>query len=515
MAGKTKPMTAVDAAWYHIDGPVNLAQPTGILLTRDRLDFARVKEIYQARILKFDRFHQRVVEPAIPLGTPHWEDDPHFDIEQHIHHVALPAPQDKAALMDFLSDVVSTPLDRARPLWQVYVVDGVDGGGALVMRFHHCIGDGTAMMALAQEIYDLTPDTPVDRAQPETPHPEAGLLDKMFGPALNAANRSTHLVGSTVQSALDAVLHPGRTIEAAGVVLGGVGSLVADVLKMPDPKSPIKGEFGVQKRVAWSEPVALDAIKAIGKMADAKVNDVLVAGMAGALRHYLAQRGVEVDDTWMRAMVPVDLRPRERALELGNDFGLVILDLPVSVADALQRLHVTKENMDALKRSAEAFAIKTLFNIFGRGPKALEDVAVDLFTSKTSVVMTNVAGPRQTLYVAGTPITRMMFWVPYPGKQLGMGISILSYDNSVTLAIVSDAHLVPDPEVIAEQFGREFERMLELARQEATVAPVAPAGGEAPVAPVHCAATTKQGQPCKNRPLSGSAYCRRHEPGAH
>ena len=167
----------------------------------------------------------------------------------------------------------------------------------------------------------------------------------------------------------------------------------------------------------------------------------------------------------MRAMVPVDLRPRERALELGNDFGLVILDLPVSVADVLQRLRVTKENMDALKRSPEAFAVKTLFNIFGRVPKRLEDVAVDLFTSKTSVVMTNVAGPWQTLYLAGVLITRMMFWVPHPGRQMGVGISILSYNNSVTLAVVSDAHLMPDPEIITEQFGREFDRMLELGRQ--------------------------------------------------
>ena len=290
-------------------------------------------------------------------------------------------------------------------------------------------------------------------------------MDKVFGPALGAASRSTHFVSSTVQSALDAVLHPGRTIEAAGVAMGGVGSLVMELLKAPDPKSPLKGQFGVQKRVAWSEPVSLDAIKSIGKMSDAKVNDVLVAGMAGALRHYLAQRGVDVDDTWMRAMVPVDLRPRERALELGNDFGLVILDLPVSVADVLQRLRVTKENMDALKRSPEAFAVKTLFNIFGRVPKRLEDVAVDLFTSKTSVVMTNVAGPRQTLYLAGVLITRMMFWVPHPGRQMGVGISILSYNNSVTLAVVSDAHLMPDPEIITEQFGREFDWMLELSRQ--------------------------------------------------
>jgi hypothetical protein len=144
---------------------------------------------------------------------------------------------------------------------------------------------------------------------------------------------------------------------------------------------------------------------------------------------------------------------------------------------------------------------------------------VDLFTSKTSVVMTNVAGPRQTLYVAGTPITRMMFWVPYPGKQLGMGISILSYDNSVTLAIVSDAHLVPDPEAITEQFGREFERMLEVARQQAEAQAAAQAGTQAelaaeaapPAAEVRCAATTKQGQPCKNRPQAGSKYCRIHQ----
>jgi hypothetical protein len=183
------------------------------------------------------------------------------------------------------------------------------------------------------------------------------------------------------------------------------------------------------------------------------------------LRTYLQGRDVDVDRTTVRAMVPVDLRPPERVGELGNEFGLVILDLPVRSRSPSQRLRTTKARMDALKRSPEAPAILTLFNLFGRGPKAVEDFAVDLFGSKASLVMTNVAGPRKTLYLAGVPIDRLMFWVPHPGRQLGMGISILSYRGTASLAVIADARLVPDPEAIAREFNREFARMLAAARR--------------------------------------------------
>jgi hypothetical protein len=133
----------------------------------------------------------------------------------------------------------------------------------------------------------------------------------------------------------------------------------------------------------------------------------------------------------------------------------------------MERLRRTKAAMDVLKRSPEAVAIMTLFNIFGRGPKLVEDVAVDLFASKASVVLTNVAGPLKTLYLAGVPIDRLMFWVPHPGRQLGMGISILSYDGTASLAVITDAHLIPDPEVITEAFNREFDEMLAVARRRA------------------------------------------------
>ena len=463
---KSHPLTPVDAAWYHIDGPVNPAVITSILLTRKPLDFEKVKAVYTQRLARFERFGQRVVESGLPLVTPHWEDMPDFEIDQQLHHVALPSPGDRTALTELISDLASTPLDRARPLWDVHVVDGVDGGGALITRMHHCIGDGTANVLVARALFDTAPDAPLAgaAAQPhETAAPAAGRW--LFAPAFDTIGRSLGGVRSAMHTAVDAVTHPQRALEHAALVFAGAITLAAELLKRPDPKSPLKGEFGLKKRVAWSEPVALKEIKKIGSPMGAKVNDVLVAGMTGALRTYLKKRGADVEHMQVHAMVPVDLRPPERARELGNEFGLVILELAIGSDDPLQRIRLTKARMDELKRSPEPAAILALFNIFGRGPKAVEDIAVQLFGTKASLVMTNVAGPKEQLYLAGVPIDRVMFWVPHPGRELGMGISILSYRDRATLSVVADAHLVPDPQAITAEFHHEFATMLAAAQR--------------------------------------------------
>jgi diacylglycerol O-acyltransferase len=357
----TYPMSPVDAAWYHMDGPANLGVMSGLLLTKQALDFDKVRAVYREWLLGFERFRQRVVEVGFPLPTRHWQDMPHFEIDQHLHHIALPAPYDQVALRALVSDLASTPLDRTQPLWQVVVVDDVEGGSALIMRCHHCIADGTVVM-----------------------HPQQ---------ALNTATR----------------------------VLDGASMLVGELLKTDDPQSPLKGEFRARRQVAWSRPVPLKDIKAIGAQYDAKVNDVLVAAMTGALRSYLRERGVDVNHNTLRAMVPVDLRPPERAGQLGNEFGLVILELAVAQASSTQRLAMTKAGMDALKRSPEAVATRILFDIVGRGPKALEDFSNALFGAKASLVVTNVMGPREVLYLAGVPIDRMISWAPHPGELPGHG----------------------------------------------------------------------------------------------
>jgi len=484
------PMSPVDAAWYHMDGPANLAMVTGLMLTKAPLDFDKVRALYRQRLPGFDRFRQRVVERGFPLATPHWEDMPNFDIDQHLHHVALPVPHDQAALNALIADLASSPLDHEQPLWQVHVVDRVGRGSALIMRFHHCIGDGTAMMSLTQQLFDPVPGAAPRRRAPvavtKAGRPAGPAL---LAPALDAIGRAARSALAAAGAAAGALAHPQQAIDRALMVLGGAGMLLGELLKSPDPQSPLKGEFGLRKHVAWSAPVAIKDVKAIGAQQGAKVNDVLVAGMTGALRDYLKRRGVDVNRTTVRAMVPVDLRPLERIGELGNDFGLVVLDLAVAKARSAQRLAATKERMGALKRSPEPVAMRVLFDLFGRGPKGLEDFANNVFGSKASVVMTNVAGPRNPIYLAGVPIERMMFWVPHPGRQLGMGISIMSYRGMATLAVIADARLVPDPQAITERFNREFETMLRRLKarvakpHQAAAPPKVPASRRAAVGP--------------------------------
>jgi WS/DGAT/MGAT family acyltransferase len=437
---KTIPLSPADASWFHTDGPANLAVMMGLVLTQRPLDFQKVRTIYAERLVVFERFRQRVVEAGFPLAAPHWQDMPHFSIDQHLHHIALPAPHDEAALMRLVNDIASTPLDHALPLWQVHVVDNVKGGSALVMRSHHCIADGTAMMMVAQTLFDPAPRAPIALAR------RARRTSAAHAPGKGLLAPAIGLVSGAARDVL--------------ALAGGAGMLVGELLRADDPQSPLKGEFALGKRVAWSRPVSIADIKAIGKRFDAKVNDVLVAAMTGALRSYLVGRGIDVNHTTLRAMVPVDLRPPERMGQLGNEFGLVLLDLAVTKARADHRLALTKARMDALKRSPEPLATRALLELLGRAPKPLEDFSNELFGRKASLVMTNVVGPREELYLAGVPIERMLAWAPHPGKQLGMAVSILSYRGTAGLTVISDAHLVPDPEVIARAFDREFRRML-------------------------------------------------------
>ena len=440
MIVKSYPMSAADAAWFHNDGPANLAIVMGVVLTKKPLDFERVRKIYSERIVTFDRFRQRVVETGFPMATPHWQDMSNFHVDQHLHHIALAAPHDEAALIKLVNDLASMPLDHALPLWQAYVVDDVEGGSALIMRAHHCMADGTAMMTVTQRLYDPAPG-----AKPLPP------------PRARGASIGKRAVKGLFAPAIDLVTEAARD---AAALAGGAGMLLGELMRPDDPLSPLKGEFALGKRVAWSQPVALRDIKAIGKRYEAKVNDVLVAAMTGALRTYLKGRGVDVAHTTVRAMVPVDLRPPERIGQLGNEFGLVLLDLAVTEVRADRRLALTKARMDALKRSPEPLATKALLNLLGRGPKLLEDISNDLFGRKASVVMTNVVGPADALYLAGVPIDRILPWAPHPGKQLGMAVSILSYRGTASLTVIGDALLVPDPETITAEFNREFKKLL-------------------------------------------------------
>jgi WS/DGAT/MGAT family acyltransferase len=221
----------------------------------------------------------------------------------------------------------------------------------------------------------------------------------------------------------------------------------------------------VSKKVAWAEPIPLDDVKAIGKVLDCSVNDVLLSCVAGALRDYLEEKGDETEGVEVRAMVPVNLRPPEKARELGNQFGLVALVLPVGVSNPLRRLYETRRRMQELKNSTQAMLAYGLLAAVGMGPKVIQEKVLGMMSAKATAVMTNVPGPREKLYFAGARVDEQMFWVPQSGN-IGMGVSILSYGGGVQFGLITDRELVPDPEAITDRFGEEFEKLLLLTLME-------------------------------------------------
>jgi WS/DGAT/MGAT family acyltransferase len=222
-----------------------------------------------------------------------------------------------------------------------------------------------------------------------------------------------------------------------------------------DPHTVLRGELGTAKRAVWSEPIELEQVKVIGRAMESTINDVLLAALTGALRRYLVERGGAVED--LRAFIPVNLRPLDEPIprELGNRFGLVFLELPVREEEPRRRLRELKRRMDALKRSPEAAVTFGLLGVVGLVPMAVEKRLVELLGPRGTLVMTNVPGPRQPVYLAGTQLAGLMFWVPQAGK-VGLGVSIFSYAGQVTVGVSVDAGLVPDPHRLVRAFHDEL-----------------------------------------------------------
>jgi WS/DGAT/MGAT family acyltransferase len=237
-------------------------------------------------------------------------------------------------------------------------------------------------------------------------------------------------------------------------------------LRWPDPPTLFKGELGVRKVAAWSEAVSLEEVKAIGEATGTTVNDVMVSAVTGALRRYMEQeRGAQTAGLNFRAYIPFNLRPLDEEIELGNKFGLVFLQLPIGTVDKMERLQIIKQRMDELKDSPEAVVAITLLATAGMLPKEIESQVFKLFHAKATAVLTNVPGPRKPLYMAGGRLRSMMGWVPQAGN-LGLGISIISYDGQVFMGINTDAGLVPDASRVVEHFVTEFAELRKLVLQE-------------------------------------------------
>ena len=461
-------MNTADAAWLHMDRPTNLMVVNSVLWFKEPIDIDRGREILRVRFVeRFPKFRQRVVERGAGR-VPQWEDDPHFDIDHHLHHLALPAPGDKAALQDLVGDLMSTPLDRSKPLWDTYFVDGYGEGSAMITRIHHCVADGIALTRVLLSLTDTQRDAGIEPAQDEVAdHTRLGLITLPVKMGAKVAEAGLHEVA-------DIVTHPVSELTTLATRGTADAKALAKLLLTPtDADTVLRGELGVKRKVTWSERMPLEGIKQIGHESGTTVNDVLVAAMAGALHRYLKRRDSLVDE--IRAMVPFNLRPLDRPLprELGNRFGLVYLTLPVGIADPGERLAEVHRRMEAIKHSPEGILSYGILEAIGMTPRQVEQPLLDVFAQKTTAVMTNVPGPREPLYFAGSRLLGVVGWVPAAGT-IGMGMSIFSYANGVTVGFQVDPGLIPDPETIITDYEREVAALRRLIRRRRTAPAATP-----------------------------------------
>jgi WS/DGAT/MGAT family acyltransferase len=454
MSASRRRMSNADAAWLHMDRPTNLMVVNALLWFDEPLDVDRVTAVVRDRLVaRFPRFHQRVEEPPLGIGPPAFADDPDFDLDLHIHRIALPAPGDRAALQELAGDLVVRPLDRARPLWEAYVIEGYGEGTALLVRMHHCIADGIALARVLLSLTDERPDVALAPGEQAPVH--RGLLDTLTGPA----RLGLHALGAALREGRALVADPlgeGRSLVRTS--LDDARSLARILLKGGEHDHVLRGRPGVARRVAWTDPVPLDLVKAIGREHGATVNDVVLAAITGALHRYLAEHDSLVDE--VRVMVPFNLRPLDRPLprELGNEFGLVYLELPVGIADPRERLAEIHRRMDAIKRSPDGLVAYGILGVVGVTPAIVEQQLIDIFAAKATAVVTNVPGPRRPVWFAGTKVAGVLAWVPAAG-DIGLGIAIFSYDGQVTIGLQAAASIVPDPETILAAVTGELDAL--------------------------------------------------------
>lgn len=456
-------ISGVDTAWLRMDLPTNLMVIVGVLMFEGRIDPRRVRRTLERRFLAYRRFRQRAVQDA---SGAWWEDDPDFDMDSHLHQAALPGKAGKAELQAFVSDLASTPLDASKPLWQFHLVDNYDGGSALVMRIHHCYADGIAlvqvMLSMTEKSARASLALPAQRIEAPA-DAEADFWAQVLKPVAGALEGASRVGRNLLDQGRELAANPALAQEALeGATRKGMdfaGELARLALMGADSATRFKGRLGARKRVAWAEPFPLEEVKVMGKALGCSINDVLLAMATGALRDYLASKGDAVDGLGLRAIVPVNLRAPGKASELGNQFGLVFLDLPVGIDNPLERLYEVRRHMQALKGSYQPIIVLGLLHTVGHGPKVLQEQVTALLSQNASAVMTNVPGPQHPVYFAGQRIEELNFWVPQSGG-IGMGVSILSYDGRIQFGLITDAGLVPDPDRIVERFHAEFEKLM-------------------------------------------------------
>ncbi|MCH8558896.1 MAG: wax ester/triacylglycerol synthase family O-acyltransferase [Balneolia bacterium] len=422
---QTEVMSGADSAWLRMEQDANQMVITGMLRLNPAPDYETFKKLLEARLLVYDRFTQRVVNrETIPI----WESVRNPDLNYHVKQIRLDDDDRFETVQDYVGHVMSNPLDFARPLWEMHLVSH-NGSCTLVAKLHHCIADGIALVRILLSLATVSPGGAYFQ-----PHLE-----------YQPKKRNSHR----------------RKSGAAAELIDGAGRIIKALYKfvmMPsDTPTSLKGALQHKKQAAWSESISLDEVKQLASAHRVTINDIMLWLACNALRHYLVSEGKDLsryDNTGIT--MPVNLRTESDTTSTGNRFGLIFLKLPIGVEEPEERLRIIQKEMNEIKASGEAMVAFGVLRLIGKLPLLVEKTVISFLSRKCTAVVTNVPGPKRKLYLAGSEMEDIMFWVPKSG-QLGLGISLISYDNRVRIGVASDAVLMSNPAGFAKLFNEAFE----------------------------------------------------------
>jgi WS/DGAT/MGAT family acyltransferase len=437
-------LSAIDAGFLAQEGPNTHMHIGGVVL----LDgppplLEEFTDHVRSRLHLVPRYRQRIAKAPFETGLPLWIDDPTFNLGYHIRHTGLPGPGDLDGLLALAARIFSRRLDRSKPLWELYLVEGLqDGRFAVISKTHHALVDGVSGVDLATVLFDLTPEgTDVEPGEPWVP--------KRVPTRAELVARGVEGALRTVAGSVEAAADPRATLARARELAAGVGEVARTALNAP-PATPFNVRPGPYRRFTVHE-ARLDRFKAIKDALGGTVNDVVLTAVAGGLAHFLAERGLSTDGLELRACVPVSVRTQATQASMGNEITVMLAPLPVGIADPVRRLARVREAMGELKESKQALGARAIAGMQDFLAPTIHAQASRLqFSSRMyNLLVTNVPGPQFPLYVLGRRM-RSMFPIPFLAGDRALAIAIMSYDGGMNFGLLGDYDAMGDLEVVAE-----------------------------------------------------------------
>jgi WS/DGAT/MGAT family acyltransferase len=464
-ASHSERLTALDASFLAIEdencpmhvGAVAIFDPGPLTQPAGGFDIERFTSFVESVLTP--RYRQRLAWTPV-TGDPVWVDDAHFNLHYHVRHLSLPHPGDERLLKRLAGHVMSLPLDRNKPLWELWVVEGLaDGRFAIITKTHHCMVDGVGSSDLMTASMQLRPDASVSEPKPWRPRPAPGAIGLVAG----ELRRRAELGLSALGVAADAAIHPLRTVSSLRDAAAGLGETLAAAAHRTSP-TPFNIEIGPHRRFDWLR-YDLDAVKQVKNQLGATVNDVVLANVAGALRSFLTQRGEEVSDLAFRTMVPVNIRSEGEAGELGNRVASVAVALPLDEPDPRRRLARVSEAMGEIKASRQIAGMEMMEEISDWGLSGLftRFARLTAISRPFNLVVTNVPGPQIEAYLLGSPLREAYPLVPLFTNQ-ALGIALFSYNGGLFWGLNSDWDALPDLHVLVEALALDFQELEKSAR---------------------------------------------------